>query len=620
MRGKINQLLIIAFSMLLSLFILYTIVLGEYTAMVQRGIPLLLSTTIIFLMKPFKKGKLFSLLEILFILGIWFSAGYIILYYEEIANRIGITTTLDTVTSIIGTIVVLEMTRRMAGLIIPVIAMVFLLYSILGGFIPGLLGHGGFSLDRVARYMWLSGDGVFGTPTGVVVSYIIIFVIFAAFLENSGTGNFFIRLSYAITGRLRSGPAMCAVVASSLFGTISGSAVANVAGTGVLTIPLMKKAGYEPRFAGAVEAVASTGGQIMPPVMGAGAFILAEITGIPYIRVCAMAMIPALLYYFGVAMAVHFEAIRKGLRPVAKEDVPNLFEVLKEGWLFLIPIFTLIMLLIVGYSPGRCAFFAILASIVIGVIRKNLRFSEIFETLVKGAQMSLQLVSLCACVGVIVGAITMSGIGVKFSEFVILLSGGKLFLALIFNMIASIILGMGVPTVAAYLLLVVVTAPTLIQLGISLFSAHFFVYYFGCLSAITPPVAMAAYTGAGIAGSGPMETGLTASKIGLVAFIVPFIFAYNPIFLLEGSLTDLLIAIPTAIIGIIILSISTIGCGLRKKYFYAERIVLLASAILLIKPGLYTDLAGLSLFASVLAYKKFFGDRIRVTLVENGPR
>ena len=220
--------------------------------------------------------------------------------------------------------------------------------------------------------------------------------------------------------------------------------------------------------------------------------------------------------------------------------------------------------------------------------------------------MSLQLVSLCACVGVVVGAITMSGIGVKFSEFVILLSGGKLFLALIFNMIASIILGMGVPTVAAYLLLVVVTAPTLVQLGISLFSAHFFVYYFGCLSAITPPVAMAAYTGAGIAGSGPMETGLTASKIGLVAFIVPFIFVYNPISLLEGSLTDLFFAIPTALIGIIILSMATIGCGLRNKYSYFERIILLASAILLIKPGIYTDLAGLVLFALVLIYKKFF--------------
>jgi TRAP transporter 4TM/12TM fusion protein len=606
MRGKITQILIIAFSLLLSIFILYTTVLGEYTAMVQRGIPLLLSTTIIFLMKPFKKDKPLTLLEILFILGIWFSAGYIILNYEEIANRIGITTTLDTVTSIIGTIIILEMTRRMTGLIIPVIAVVFLLYSIWGGFIPGLLGHGGFSLDRVARYMWLSGDGVFGTPIGVVVDYIIIFVVFAAFLENSGTGNFFIQLSYAITGRLRSGPAMCAVVASSLFGTISGSAVANVAGTGVFTIPLMKKAGYEPRFAGAVEAVASTGGQIMPPVMGAGAFILAEITGIPYMKVCAMAIIPALLYYFGVAMAVHFEAIRKGLRPVAKEDVPNLLGVLKEKWFFLIPISMLIALLIIGYSPGRCAFFAILASIVIGVIRKNLGFSEIFKTLVQGAQMSLQLVSLCACVGIIVGAITMSGIGVKFSEFVILLSGGQLFLALIFNMIASIILGMGVPTVAAYLLLVVVTAPTLVQLGISLFSAHFFVYYFGCLSAITPPVAMAAYTGAGIAGSGPMETGLTASKIGLVAFIVPFIFAYNPIFLLQGSLTDLFVAIPTAIIGIIILSISTIGCGLRNRYHYFERIILLASAILLIKPGLYTDIVGLTLFALVLIYKKFF--------------
>jgi TRAP transporter 4TM/12TM fusion protein len=410
------------------------------------------------------------------------------------------------------------------------------------------------------------------------------------------------------------------VVASALFGTISGSAVANVAGTGVFTIPLMKKAGYEPKFAGAVEAVASTGGQIMPPVMGAGAFILAEITGTPYIRVCAMAIIPALLYYFGVAVAVHFEAIRKGLKPVAKEDVPNLLGVIKEGWFFLIPIFTLIVLLIIGYSPGRCAFFAILASILIGVIRRSLGFSEIFKTLAQGAQMSLQLVSLCACVGVVVGAITMSGIGVKFSEFVILLSGGKLFLALIFNMIASIILGMGVPTVAAYLLLVVVTAPTLVQMGMSLFNAHFFVYYFGCLSAITPPVAMAAYTGAGIAGSGPMETGLTASRIGLVAFIVPFFFAYSPVFLLEGSLTDLFIAIPSAAIGIIILSLSTIGCGLRNKYSYFERIILLASAILLIKPGIYTDLAGLALFALVLTYKKFFGGQVTVSPAGNGPR
>jgi TRAP transporter 4TM/12TM fusion protein len=605
MRDKINGVLITIFSLSLSFFILWTTALGEYPPMVQMGIPLLLGTMLVFLFKPLKENTPLALSEIIPIIGIIVAAGYVILFYDDIANRIGITTITDTVISIIGVIIILEMARRMTGLIIPGISLTFLAYCLFGGYIPGPLGHNGFSFERIARYMWLSGDGVFGIPTATVVAYIIIFIIFAAFLEGSGTGKFFIDLSYALTGRIRSGPALTAVIASSFFGTINGSAVANVAGTGVFTIPLMKRAGYKPYFAGAVEATASTGGQIMPPVMGAGAFIMAEITGIPYVKICVMALVPALLYYWGVGTAVHFEAVRLGLKPMKHEEgAPTFGKILKEGWVYLSPIIVLVTLLVLGYSPGWCAFIAILVSIGIGLIKKSMKLGQITGTLVKGAKMSLELISLVACVGIIVGSVTMSGIGVKFSELVISLSGGHLFIALFLVMVASIILGMGVPTVAAYLLLVVVTAPALIQMGISLISAHFFVYYFGCLSAITPPVALAAYAGAGIAGANPMQTGLTATRICLTAFIVPFMFAYNPVLLLEGTLIDIIVALPTSFLGVLILSMATIGSDFRKSFNYYERGFLLASAVLLIKPGIYTDISGIVLFIIVLIIRR----------------
>jgi len=606
-RHKVSQILITTFSISLSLFIFYTIIFGEYPAMVQRGIPLFFVTTLVFLMNPTKEKKPLSFSEIILIVGAWIAIGYIILFYEDIANRIGLTTNLDTITSIIGTIIVLEMTRRKTGWILPILAIVFILYAIFGGAIPGFWGHSGFPLDRAARYIWLSGDGVFGIPTGVCVAFIIIFIIFAAFLEQSGAGDFFIQLSYAVTGRLRSGPAMSAVAASSLFGTISGSAVANVAATGVFTIPLMKNAGYDPKFAGATEAAASTGGQLMPPVMGAGAFVMAEITGTPYIKICAIALIPAILYYFGIAMSVQFEALRKGIKPVPPESIPNVVSVLKGGWYFLLPIVVLLTFLIKNYTPGRSAFFAILTTIIIGMLKKKKRLSllDISKALGKGAQMSLTLVSLCACVGVIIAMITMTGVGSKFSEFVIFMSGQKLLLALVLNMIASIILGMGVPTVAAYLLLAIVTAPTLVKLGLPLLTAHLFVYYFGIVSAITPPVAMAAYTGAGISGAGPMETGVTATKVGLVAFIIPYMFAYNPVFLLMGSLSSTVFSLSSAIIGIIAMSMATIGYGLRR-YNPIERIVLFCSAITLIIPGLYTDGLGVILFILILLDRRIY--------------
>jgi len=605
MRTKVNQVLITIFSLSLSLFILYTTIFGEYPAMVQRGIPLLFAVTLILLINPLNQNKPLGLSELIPIVGAWVALGYVVVFYEDIGNRIGLTTTFDTITSIVGTIVILEVARRKTGKILPSLAIVFILYAIFGDLIPGFWGHSGFSLERIARYIWLSGDGVFGVPMEVVVAFVIIFVIFAAFLEQSGAGDFFIRLSYAITGRLRSGPAMSAVAASSLFGTISGSAVANVAATGVFTIPLMKKSGYDPSFAAATEAAASTGGQLMPPVMGAGAFVMAEITGTPYIKICLAALIPAVLYYLGIAMSVHFEAVKKGIQPVPTANVLSISTVLKEGWYFLLPIFVLIIFLVNNYTPGRSALMGLLTTIIVGMVKKRLSILDIFKALEKGAQMSLSLISLCATVGVIIGLITLTGVGSKFSEFVILLSRERLFLALILNMIASIILGMGVPTVAAYLLLAIVTAPTLVKLGLPVLTAHLFVYYFGVLSAITPPVAMAAYTGASISGAKEMETGLTAVKVALAAFAIPYLFAYDPAFLLTGSLSHIAVSFASAAVGIIVLSAATIGFGVRR-YHLVERIILFCSSILLLKPGLCTDAVGIGLFFVFLGYKRFF--------------
>lgn len=609
-RQGLSSKVIYAVGIFTSLFIIYSVGFYRYSTMVQIGIPLMGICILTFFSYPLperiRRIRFLNILDLSFLCLGLASILYNIIFFHEIAQRMGNPTFSDLAASLFFLLIVWEFSRRVAGLPLSIIALFFILYCYAGPYMPAFMAHQGYSVNRILRYMSLSQEGIYGVALSTVMNMIFIFIIFAAFLEKSGGGKFFIDLALALVGRLRSGPAQAAVASSAFFGTISGSAVANVVGTGTFTIPLMKKMGYKPHFAGAVEAVASSGGQIMPPVMGAGAFIMADITGISYLKICAAAAIPACLYYISLALAVHMEARKLGFTRVPKGDLPRIREVLKKGAHFLIAVFVLLGFLITGYSPEGSCFYALLSVIVLSILRNAKRVSvqfikeSIIDALADGSQKAIMVVMACACVGIVIGSVTMTGVGSAFSELVTKVGEIHLLFGLVCIMLASLVLGMGLPTVAAYLLLVIVTAPALVELGVPLLAAHLFVFYFGAISAITPPVALAAYAGAGIAGADPFKTGYTATRLGIVAFIVPYMFIYGSPLILIGSPLEIVLATLTALVGVFNLAIGSIGYFVKKLNFL-ERILIIVAAFCLIKPGYLTDLVGLVLMVPVIA-------------------
>lgn len=492
---------LVAISM--SSFHIYTAAFGLFSSMIQRSVHLLFAFMIAFLFFPATIRSPHhrpSAIDLLMIALLSFSTAYLILDFEELVYRVGLPTILDLVTGAIYIVSVLEMSRRTIGLTLPLLAIVFLLYATFGANFPGMLGHKGYSLERIISHIFMTSDGIFGIPLGVSSTFVALFILFSAFLDVSGAGTFFISLANSLVGRFRGGPAKVAIIASSCFGTISGSAAANVVGTGTFTIPLMKSIGYRPHFAGAVEAVASTGGMIMPPIMGAGAFIMAEFLGISYFEVAAAAAIPAILYYVAIFTMVHLEAVKNELSGIPREKIPRLKLVLKEGWYLLFPLGVLIYLLgITRTSPMKAAFWSIFAFFCISFPFKNTRLTlgKLFSCLEKGAKNILPVASACACAGIIVGVLMLTGLALRFSTLLIEISRGSLPLLLALSMVASIILGMGLPATVCYILLAVLAAPAIIKLGVSPLAAHLFVFYFGCISNITPPVAMAAFAASG---------------------------------------------------------------------------------------------------------------------------
>lgn len=506
----------------------------------------------------------------------------------------------------IAIILVLEFTRRVVGLPIVIIAIAFILYAYFGPYMPSIFAHKGYSIERIIAHLYLWMEGIYGVPIGVSASFVILFIIFGAFLQATKTGDFFLGLATALAGRARGGPAKIAVFASALFGTISGSAVANVVATGSYTIPLMKRIGYRPHFAGAVEATASTGGQIMPPVMGAAAFVMAEMTGIPYITICFAALIPAILYFLAVQVAVHFEAVKTGLRGMSKEEVPSLWRVIKDGGHLIVPLMVLIYLLAIEkVSPGFAAFWSIISAIVISSLRRGTRLTpkEFITALEMGAKGSLTVIAACAAAGIIVGVITLTGLGLRFTAVILELGAGNVLLTLILTTITCYILGMGVPTTAAYIITAVLAAPALVELGVPLLAAHLFVFYAALLSAITPPVALAAYAGAGIAGADPMKTGFTAVRIGWVLFLVPFYFIFMPPLLSIGHQPwEILWATIVASFSIICLS-AILQNWLFKPLYFWEHILLLAAALIVFNGELITDALAFALGAFVFINK-----------------
>lgn len=589
-------------ALVLTFFHLYTSGVSILTAWIQRDIHLILILTLVFLIFPItKKGKhnYATILDWLFVILALASGIYIIVFYQDIVLRLGNPNSLDLIFGGIMILLLLEATRRATGWVLVIIAGSLLIYNFVGPWLPGLLGHKGYSVARVISQMYLTTEGIFGIPLGVSANYIFLFIFLTSMLEKLGMGDFLLRLAMAIMGRFTGGPAKTAVVASGFMGSLSGSAVANVVGTGTFTIPLMIRNGYERHFAGAVEACASSGGQLMPPIMGAAAFIIAEFLGISYIEVVIAAIIPALLYYLCILFGVHFEASRLNLVGLSKKDLPSLKKVLKEGGHFLIPIFVLIFFLgVLRYTPIRSGFYAIVSMFIVSLLKPETRITwERFkEGAVAAAKNTVTVALACATAGLVIGSINLTGLGLKISSFIISISGGILWLALILTAVVALIMGMGLPATAAYIVSGTLAAPALVKLGLVPLAAHLFVFYFAIISAITPPVALAAYAASGIAQDNPFKIGVTACKLGLAAFIVPFMFAYEPLLIAEGDILRILWASATAVLGVASLAAGVIGFVVKPAKIY-ERVLFIGGAVMLLYAGVFSDILGLGMIA-----------------------
>ena len=595
-----------------ALFHLYTGAFRTFAGQQQRAIHLAFALLLIFLLYPPTKlkvkSKFFLYLDVLLGLLAVSSCLYLFVEYRALTLRVGVPTTADLVFGVIIIVLLFEATRRVLGLSLPIIAGVFLIYAFWGPYFPGMLAHRGYGMTRIINQMYLTAEGIFGPILGVSSTFVVLFIFFGAFLEVTKTGQFFLDLSSSIFGYVRGGPAKAAVVGSAFFGSISGSAAANVVGTGSLTIPLMKKTGYSAPFAGAVEALASSGGQIMPPVMGAAAFLMVEFLELPYKTIMLAAAIPALLYFFSIFMAVDFRAAHKGIQGLSKEQIPNLLVTLKNGAHLFTPVLVLIYFLAVKMSsPMKSAVYAIFSALIVACFRKWTRptLSDVINAMDKGARSSLTIIPVLAIAGVIIGVVNLTGLGLRLSSILVALSGGHLFFLLLLTMVASIILGMGLPTVGCYIILVVLAAPALIQAGVTPIAAHFFVFYFGIISGITPPVAAVAYVAAGIARSNPVTTAIVSCKLGLVAFLLPYIFVYEPAMLLVGSTARTISITISATIGIVALAAAFEGFMLRELS-WPERIVLFITAGLTIDPNNKTDIIGIVLFIIMLYRQRAF--------------
>lgn len=590
-----------------SLFQLYTGIFGILTAQLQRSIHLGFALALIFLLFPARKAKgkkhKVAWYDVLLAIASVAVGAYWPLMIDELVLRVGMLTNMDFYIGLLAIILVLEATRRAVGLPITIIAGLFLAYAVYGPYMPSFLAHRGLSLERLVQTMFYTTEGILGTPLGVSSTYIFLFLLFGAFLVKTGVGQYFNDLAVSIAGKRVGGPAKVAIFSSALQGTISGSSVANVVTSGSFTIPMMKKLGYKKEFAGAVEAAASTGGQLMPPIMGAAAFLMVEfIGGITYWEIAKAAAIPALLYFSGIWIMTHFEAKRLGLRGLKEEEMPNRKEVLKKFYL-LTPIIAVIVLMTSGMTVTRAALFSILIAIIVGAFNKETRVGirGIIEALVDGARMALGVAAATAAAGIIVGVVTKTGLGLKLANGLLDLAGGALIPTLMLTMLAAIVLGMGSPTTANYVITSTIAAPAIILLGVPDLSAHLFVFYFGIIADITPPVALAAFAAAGVSGGEPIRTGVQSAKLAIAAFIIPYMFVLSPeLLMIDTTWTYLIWVIFSALAGMMAIGAGVIGYWMRKLFWW-ERIVGIVGGVLLIYPEGVTDIIGLVTFGVLVA-------------------
>lgn len=602
-----------------SLFQLYTAIFGQFTAYLQRSIHLGFALSLIFLLFPaVKKGKkskrnkvpfydiILALLAV--VVGLYWP-----IMQEELYYSVGNLSTLDLIVGALAVLLTLEATRRAVGLPITIIAVIFLIYAFFGRYFPGFLAHRGQDIESIVQLMFFTTDGILGTPISVSATFIFVFLLFGAFLVKTGVGEYFNDLAVSFAGHLIGGPAKVAIFSSALQGTISGSSVANVVTSGAYTIPMMKRLGYNKEFAGAVEASSSTGGQIMPPIMGAAAFLMVEFIGVDYWTIAKAAAIPALLYFAGIWIMTHFEAKRVGLRGLSKEEMPDRKEILKKIYL-LIPIVGIIILLMVdGVTTMQAALYGILLTVVVSAVKKETRmsFKDIIEALVDGARTALAVAAATAAAGIIVGVVVKTGLGLSLANGLISASGGNILLTLFFTMIAALILGMGSPTTANYVITSTIAAPAIITLlmldmpegsaipvAIAL-SAHLFVFYFGIIADITPPVALAAMSAAAVSGGEPIKTGIISSKLAIAAFIIPYMFVLSPeLLMIDTNITQIVLVLVTAMAGMISIGAGVIGYWYREVKWF-ERILAIIAGLLLIYPEGISDTVGFIIFVTL---------------------
>ena len=579
-------------------FHLYTAAFGTMPGIAQKSIHLGFLLVIFYINAMVDSEKrweqIFLGIMALFALG---GCAYITILDENLQLRAGIVYASDILFAILLIIAIFEACRRKMGNPLVIITLVFVAYAFLGKYIPGFLNQPGMTLKKFTSLVYLTTDGIFGSPLYASASYVVLFVLLGAIMSVSGIGDYMTNLATSLFGHMRGGPAKVAVVASGFFGSISGSPTANVIGTGTFTIPMMKKNGFEPEFAAAVEATASTGGAIMPPIMGSTAFIMAEMLGIPYTAVAKAALIPAILYFLAVLFGVDIYAAKHGLKGIPRSQLPKVRSMLKQIYMLAPLIFLIFCMAVFNMTIVRSGLLTIIVTLVLVEINPKTRMTkeQWLQIPVQTVKSAVSVGLACAMAGIISGVIMGSGLGYRISSILTSVAGTSMLLLLVLTMVVSLIMGMGVPTTAAYLVLASLVAPTMIQLGIPPLAAHMFIFYFGCISSITPPVALAAYAGAGLAGCDPNKTGYKAFRLAFCSFLMPYLFVYNPVLLMEGGVLDILWSLVTALIGAYLLASGFEGFFFRWSLKWFERPLMILGAVMLIVPGMVTDLVGIAI-------------------------
>ena len=612
-----RQYITVVISVVFVMFQLYATLSGHITAQILRATHLSFVQLLAFLLFPASKKMRKDTLPwydvVLALIGAacWM---YIVINFDTLVRRSGINTALDVAIGIVGIIILFESCRRIVGLPIMIIAGCFVIYAFVGKYLPGFMHHRGYSLQRVVCHLFYNTEGIMGTPIGACSTFIFLFILFGALLEKTGIGQFFIDVCNSIAGGASGGPAKVAVLSSALLGTVYGSSVSNTVGSGSFTIPMMKRLGYKGEFAGAVEASASTGGQLMPPIMGAAAFLMAESLGMPYITIVKAAIIPAILYFTGIFITVHLEAKKLNLKGLPKDQLPKFMPLFLSKGFMMLPLLVIIYFLCAGKTAVFAALMGIVSCLIIGFAvslidlangrRPTFNVKDIVDVMCAASRNIISVAIACGMAGIIIGIVTLTGLGLKMGAGLVTLAHGQLFLTLVFTMIASIILGMGAPTTANYLITSTITAGAIIQLNVLPLAAHMFAFYFGIIADVTPPVALAAIAGAAIAKAKPMKTAVNATKLAIGAFIIPYMFVFNSqMLMIDANALQLIYILITALIGMFGISVALEGYGFGLTSNIFERLLFAAGGLLCVIPEGMTDIIGLSMLAVLCVFQ-----------------